>query len=308
MARGVPERITSSEFGSLGAFQPLKRDYLFGFRGSARPTSNTSIEAIYQREIPTDRSGITSERVAIDGSWYPTRRLSLQGHTDFDLATGLWGKAGLNVGWQVRRNVYLEGGLFRYRPVFSLQTIWVAFSPVPYTGWRLGAGVQPRPDLSVRFWGERRAYSETDAEVPFFATTDRDWRAGGVVSWRPDGFGLRWDVDGGYRLNFGLGSALSSGDLRVGIRPRDELSLGIRFSAFQDLEEFRVGEGRVWGLGVDARRRTPAGTVWFSVNRYDHDRRIDGDNSDDPTRPDWSQWRAVFGLSYYVGSEPGRTP
>jgi hypothetical protein len=308
LARGVPRPINSDEFGSLGEFQPPKRDYLFGFRGSARPTPTSAIAAIYQREIPTDRSGITSERLGFEASWYPTGELSLLTHTDFDLATGLWGKAGFNVGWQAHEKVYVEGKVFRYRPTFSLQTIWVAFSPVPYTGWNLSLGLQPRSDVSVRLWGERRSYSDTEAENPFFATTDRDWRVGGDVGWRLRAVGIPWDVEGGYWINWGFGSALSSGRLRVGLRPRDELSLGVRFSAFRQLNEFRLGQGRVWGLGGDVRWRTAAGTVWFSVDRYDHNRRINDDISEDPTQPDWSQWRAALGLSYYVGSEPGRAP
>ncbi|NIR44765.1 MAG: hypothetical protein GWN99_10705 [Gemmatimonadetes bacterium] len=308
LARGVPISITSDEFGSLGVFQPPERDYLFGFRGSVRPTANSSIEAIYQREIPTDRDGITSERVAIEAAWYPRRELSLLAHTDFDLATGLWGKAGLNVGYWANDKIYLQGRLFRYRPVFSLQTIWVAFSPVPYTGWNLSVGVEPRSDVSLRLWGERRSYSDTEAEIGFFATTDRDWRVGGSVGWRPNAFNRVWDVSGNYWLNWGFGSAVSSGDLRIGVSPRDRLSVGLRLSASQQLGEFRVGEGRIWAIGGDARWRTPAGTIWASVDRYRHDRRIDGDIEDDPSQPDWTQWRLAFGLSYYLGSEPGRVP
>jgi hypothetical protein len=308
LARGVPLPITSDEFATLGVFQPTERDYLFGFRSSARPTPNTSIEAIYQREIPTDRSGISTERVAIDAAWYPRRELSLLAHTDFDLATGLWGKAGLDVGYRFHPKIHAEGKLFRYRPVFSLQTIWVAFSPVPYTGWNLGLGLEPRNDLAFKVWAERRAYGETDAEVPFFATTNRDWRVGGTVGWRPRAVGVLWDIDGGYWINWGFGSAINSGDLRVGMRPHDQLSLGLRLAAFKQLEEFRVGQGRVWGLGGDIRWRTQAGTVWFSVDRYDHNRRISDEISEDPAQPDWSQWRAAFGLSYYLGSEPGRAP
>jgi hypothetical protein len=76
----------------------------------------------------------------------------------------------------------------------------------------------------------------------------------------------------------------------------------LRFTAFQQLEEFRIDEGRVWGAGADVRWRTRGGTVWFSFDNYEHDRRNNADLSD------WSQQRAALGFSYYVGSEPGRTP
>lgn len=308
LARGVPEPINGKAFESLGAFQPEKRDLLFGFRGSLRPTPNSSLEAIYQREIPTDRSGITTDRLALEANFNPTRRISLAGHADYDLASAEWGKAGIKVGHSPHRLVYVEGRLFRYRPVFSLQTIWVAFSPVAYSGWNLSLALGPFRHLTVRLWGERRTYSDTEAEVSFFETTDRDWRVGGTASWRPTAWGVRWDVDGGFWINWGMGAALNSGELRVGLRPNARLSAGVRFSALQQIEEFRVGEGRVWGLGGDVRWRTRAGSIWLSVDRYAHDRRINGDIADDPTQPDWNQWRAAFGFSYYLGSESGRAP
>lgn len=308
LARGVPEPIDGEAFTSLGVFQPTERDLLFGFRGSARPTVNSSLEAIYQREIPTDRSGISTERLALEGTYNPTRALSLAGHADYDLAVGEWGKTGATVGYWAHSIVYLEARFLRYRPVFSLQTIWEAFSPVAYNGWNLSLRLEPRTDLSLKVRAERRRYDDAEAEVPFFETTDRDWRVSGTAAWRPHAWGKNWEIDGGYWINWGFGSALNSGDLRVGVRPNERLSLGVRFSAFQQLEELRVGEGRVWGLGVDVRWRTRGGTAWLSLDRYDHDRRINGDMADDPTQPDWTQWRAAFGLSHYLGSEPGRSP
>ncbi len=302
LERGVPEPIDGDAFRSLGVFQPLERNYLFGFRGSARPTRNSSISAIYQREIPTDRSGISSERLGFEASFYPTSDVSLLGHADYDLAAGWWGRAGATLGWNASRLIYVEGRLFRYRPVFSLQTIWVAFSPVAYSGWGLATRVQPGSDFSLRFEVERRAYGDTEAESPLLVTTtDRDWRLGGYASWRPV-WGVRWDIDAGYWRNWGFGAALNSGNVRVAARPQQRLSLGARFSAFQQLEEFRVTEGRVWSLGADARWRTSAGTLWFSVDRFDHDRR------EDAAQTDWTQWRSALGFSYYLGSEPGRLP
>jgi hypothetical protein len=303
LARGVPEPIDSDAFASLGRFQPQERNYLFGFRGSAHPTATSSLEAIYQREIPTDRSGIATERLALEAVYYPIPDVSLQGHADYDIAAGWWGKAGLKTGWRASRRVYLELGYLRYRPVFSLQTIWLAFSPVAYNGWNLSAALGPVRNVSLRLWAERRQYGETDAEVPFFPVTDRDWRVGGRFTWRPGRVrGVDWDIGGGYWINWGFGATLNSGDVRIAVNPRERLSLGLRLSAFQQLEEFRVSEGRVWGLGGDVRWRTPTGTLWFSLDSYDHNRR------NDAALADWTQWRSTLGFSYYLGSEPGRAP
>ncbi len=300
LARGLAEPVTSDALAPLEEFQPRRRNYLFGFRASARPIPNGSIEAIYQKEIQTNRSGIASERMAFEASYRPIRELSLEGHADYDLGTGWWGKAGASVGWSPITKLFLEGRVFRYRPVFDLQTIWAAFSPTPYTGYGLSVGLRPRPDLSIRLEGERRDYADTEAEVPFQVTTDRTWRAGASASWRAN---RHVDVQGAYHLDFTFGSALSAGEARVNAHPIDKLTVGARFSAFQQLGEFRVDEGRVWSLGGNLKYETPLGTMWGAVDRYRHDRREEASGL-----PDWTQLRASFGLAFYVGSEPGRRP
>lgn len=297
LERGVPEPADGDAFSSLGEFRPLDRNLLFGFRGSARPIAGSSIEAVYQREIETDRSGISSERIGLEANYSPSSAVWLRGHADYDLAAGWWGKAGATLGWSPHRLIDVEGRLLRYRPVFSLQTIWVAFSPVPYTGWGLALGVRPHRTLSVRLEGERRDYSDTEAGVPFFSTTDRSWLAGASATWMPSAL---WDVSGAYWLDFTLGAGLSAGDFRLNLHPREDVTLGARFSAFQQLEEFRIDEGRVWSIGADVRWETYLGTLYGSIARYRHDRR------GNPVQTDWTQLRASLGLSFYVGSEPGR--
>lgn len=298
LARGLPEPVSSDALASLEEFQPRKRNLLFGFRAAGQPFVGASFEAIYQREIATDRSGIASERLGLDATYSPVDDLWLKGHADYDVATGWWGKAGTTIGWSPIAPLYVEGRLFRYRPVFSLQTIWVVFSPAPYHGWGLALGVRPDPRLSVRLEAERRRYGDTEAEVPFFNVTDRTWRAGVSAQYQS---GSWWDVRGGYWLDWGFGAGLSSTEFRAGVHPIDRLTLGARFSAFQQVDEFRVGEGRVWSLGGDVEWRGDFGTLYASLDRYRHDRRGGG-----AVAVDWSQTRASLGLSLYLGSEPGR--
>ena len=150
LERGIPETATSKALASLEEFQARERNLLLGFRASARPVRGTSIEAVYQREIDTSWENIASERVGVDATYYPSAKVSFQGHADYDLATGWWGKAGATVGWSPASRVYVEGRVFRYRPVFSLQTIWVVFTPVPYTGYGATVGLRPLSNLSVR--------------------------------------------------------------------------------------------------------------------------------------------------------------
>jgi hypothetical protein len=294
LERGIPETATSKALASLEEFQAQERNLLLGFRASARPARGTSIEAVYQREIDTSWENIASERVGVDATYYPSAKVSFQGHADYDLATGWWGKAGATVGWSPASRVYVEGRVFRYRPVFSLQTIWVVFTPVPYTGYGATVGLRPLSNLSMRLSGERHDY----AEVLSQSVTDRTWRASTGVTWQPKD---KWSVDGTFTLNYTAGSALNAGDLRVSYRHSDNLTLGASTSAFQQVGEYRVGDGRVFSGGANFRWRRDLATVWGSIDWYRHDRR----NVDVP-QPDWSQTRASLGLTFYVGSEPGR--
>jgi hypothetical protein len=183
--------------------------------------------------------------------------------------------------------------------VFSLQTIWAVFSPTPYTGFGAAVGMRPLSNLSLRLEGERRDYADTDAEVFFQVTTERTWRFGGTASWTPT---PKWAVDGGYWQNLTLGSALATGNLGVRMRPTEKLTLGGTWSAFRQIGEFRVGDGRVWSIGSNIQWQSDFGTIWGSVDRYRHDRR-----SQNVTQIDWTQTRASLGLAVYIGSEPGRT-
>jgi hypothetical protein len=297
LERGLPEPVTSRALASLEEFQPRDRNLLFGIQGSARPLPGASLAATYQREIETDRSGLASERTALDAEWTPAAHLRLRAYADYDLAVGRWGKARVAAGWNPWRRVYVEARVYRYRPVFSLQTIWAAFDPTPYGGWGVTLAVRPAPAFSVELDGERRDYGDTGADVPFHVTTDRTWRASARARWTPAD---RFEVAADYRLLFTFGAALSAGTARARAEPWPGWAIEIRGSAFQQLEEFRVGEGRVWSVGAEVERRSRAAALWASADRYRHDRRGAG-----AVDPDWTQLRAALGLALYLGREPG---
>jgi len=303
LERGLPLRLTADALESLGEFQPQEDNYLFGLRGSFGPYEGVSAAASYQREILTDPKVISSERLGFEASYRsPDSRWLIEGSADYDMATGWWGKGNARVGWWADRLVYLEGRLFRYRPIFSLQTIWVAFSPVSYWGWGVAAGLGPYKDVQVRLELDRRDYGDTEAESdvgPFFATTDRLWRGRAWARWQPK---VKWGLEGSYWLEWGVGSAISAGNLKFDYLLTPDLSLGARVGAYDQSWEFRMGDSMIWNVGVDARWRTRIGTVWGAVDGYRHDRK------DDAAFDDWTQLRAVLGISYYLGSEPGRTP
>ncbi|UCF19092.1 MAG: hypothetical protein JSU87_14360 [Gemmatimonadota bacterium] len=300
LERGLPERVTSSSLETLGNFQPIKDNYLYGFRGSFGPLSGVSAQAIYQREILTDRSGISSERVGVEANYRTAdNRWLVEGHADYDLAAGWWGKAGAKVGLWANTQVYFEGRFFRYRPVFSLQTIWVAFSPVGYTGWGGAVGLGPFENVTARLEVERRSYDDTEADVNFYDTTDRTWTARATARWQSRG---KLDVQGAYWIDWGYGSGESAGNLRLGYEVNPDLSVGLKGGALQQIWEYRIGEGWIYNIGADARWRTPVGTLFGAVDGFKHNQK------NNAAREDWTQWRAALGISYYLGSEPGRRP
>ncbi len=128
------------------------------------------------------------------------------------------------------------------------------------------------------------------------ATTDRTWIASAFMRWQAE---RRVDVEAGLALDYTFGAALNSGQIGVSFAPSDPLTVGLRFTAFQQLEEFRIAEGRVWSIGGDLSWRTRMGTLWGSLDRYRHDDRGDA------TALDWTQTRAELGWALYLGPEPG---
>ena len=79
----------------------------------AAPSATTTFMAIYQREVLTDKSGLVSERVALDGSMSLGSHLLLSGSSDFDLASNEWGKARAGATWLLGGLASLQGEVFR---------------------------------------------------------------------------------------------------------------------------------------------------------------------------------------------------
>src|SRR5690606_34143497 len=168
----------------------------------------------------------------------------LDGAADWDFAFGHVGKAHVTAraAFPRLRGLSVEATARRYLPYFELWTIWGYFSPVAYHEGELRARATPWAFASVSIFGGYRSYSDASAPVIFSPLEDDGIRIGGSARLTlPRGV----IIDGGYTMERGFGAFLSSGDLAVTFAPVPRLTLTLDGSAFQQIEEFRVGEGVV---------------------------------------------------------------
>jgi hypothetical protein len=226
------------------------------------------------------------------------RPLRLEGSFDWDVALDEVGRAHLTASYPLSGlGLVLEGTVRRYVPYFQLSTIWGFFSPVPYQEALLRASFRPLPVASVQLSAGYRQYSDPERSDFLSPLTDDGWRAEAtVVSALAPG----WTTEGTYRIEWGAGAFLSALDARVGWSPSESVTVGVTGTAFQQILEFRVGEGRVWGGGLTAgldlpwRARLDGGAAL-----YRHDPR--GRAAETP----WNQTRVWTSVSVPFGQDPG---
>ncbi len=295
LARGLREPANEA-LRPLESFIPDETVHLVGAAARARLSAG-SATARYQREIYADRSGLVSERGSLDFV-SNVRRARLTGSVDYDFAFGRVGKGRLTVMMPLQDGRWMvEATARRYVPYFQLSTIWGFFEPVSYSEAELRGSWSARPDLALWASGGWRTYGETNATTVFRPLKDEGWRVGAGARWE---LGDGWSMDGSYRLEWGPGAFLSSVDLGMRYHASDRLGLSAHGTTFQQVEEFRLGDGRAVGGGLSADlvltdRITVAGGA--SVLRH----RDGGTRSTSP----WSQSRAWSSLRIGVGEDPG---
>lgn len=295
LARGLRDPANEA-LRSLESYLPDQGVRLFG--GSARARwQGMSFTARYHRELLADRSGIEAERASLDFSTVvPNVRFS--GSIDYDFAFERWGKGHVTLAVPLAEGKWmLEASALRYVPYFSLSTIWGFFEPVAYESVEARLGWSPSKRLAVWASGGKRFYEDAGAAVVLRPLEDQGWRAdAGVTVARDDA----WTVNGRYGLEWGPGGYLSSGDLTVRWAPSPWAGVSVSGTSFQQIEQFRVGDGRAYGasaaLDLALGDRT---TLLGGVSVLRHSR--DGGAVDSP----WNQTRAWTSLRIGVGKDPG---
>jgi hypothetical protein len=261
------------------------------------PRPGTTVGMRYQREIWRNRIGLISERASVDVRSDLPGPFRMDAALDYDMGFGHVGKAHLTVrgplpqgwGW-----VELTGR--RYMPYFEMSTIWGFFSPTEYHEAELRTTVLAFQPLTAWASAGWRKYGDAEIVVIGPPITDESVRVG---------LGARWvhgplAATGEYRLERGFGAYLGSGDLELRWQALDGLALSARGSAFQQIEQFRVGDNVVIGAGIGADGALPGGLRLRSgVDLYhqNYDNR--------PSQADWNQLRAYTILTVPFGEDPG---
>ncbi len=297
LARGLREPISDALRG-IEDFVPDDDAYLYGGSLQVRLPRASSIALRYQREVFTDPAVLLSERASLDLRTSGLRPLRINGSVDYDVAFERVGKAHLTLQYlpsDASFIVELTGR--RYLPYFDLSTIWGFFSPVAYHeaeargSWAFGGG------LGLWAAGGLRRYQDANATVVFSPLEDDAWRASAGGNWQAF---TAWRLDGSYRIEWGNGAFLNTADLAVRWAPDERLNLTGSLTAFQQIEEFRVGENVAWGGGASASLEVFPGTRLESgFSLYLHrpeNRAVDRD---------FNQFRAWSSLRIEIGSDPG---
>ena len=297
LAQALNEPRTSGEIAQWDEIPANTHTNVFGAEVRYNPWRGAAANAIYMREIRTDRGGIISERLATDARW-GTSYGALEGWFTWDLAAANVNEARLRYRaptW-VGFTPIVEAR--RSRPFFELWTIWGAFSPVPFDEGRAQVAWGSRGGaLGADVYGAYRKYHEAEAGLETPALRDDGWRIGANATWRiTDAL----SASGGYNRDIGFGASRTDGSAALRWTG-EKLSLGVNGTAFQNIYEFRVGDGRVIGGGLDAAiRLTSEARLAGDFMIYRHR----GQDSN-PLVTDWSQKRATLRLEWTVGSDPG---
>jgi hypothetical protein len=257
-----------------------------------------SVTTGYQREVLADRSGLASERGSVDLSLTAaTGRLT--GSFDYDFAMGAPGKGHLTWSSPFGGGRWLASvTALRYVPYFSLSTIWGFFEPVAYRGAEARAGWSPSADAAVWATLGWRAYGATGAVTVLRPLADQGRRAevGGRLR-----ASASLVVEAGYDLEWGPGGFLSSADASARWGASERLTVVASATTFQQIEQYRLGDGRGVGFGVSAEAEA-SGRISLSggVSLLRHT------GAGGAAASAWNQSRGWSSVRVLVGDDPGQ--
>jgi len=296
LARGLREPRNEALRG-LEDWVPENEAFIVGATATVSPRAGTSLSVRLQRESWSDGSTLLSERGSVEvRSALGRVRLAATGDWDFGLDQA--GKAEVSVQTPLTEWLNAEVRARRYVPYFDLSTIWGFFEPVGYSevGVRAGLG---SPTSALTGWASvgRREYRDASVVTVLSPLEDAGWSVDSGVLWR---MAARWTLRSAYRLEWGAGAYLQSGDLDLGWQPSEVLEVRAHGSVYQQLEEFRLGDRRMAGGGVSGsfalRPRTRLEAGWL------HHAVLGGT---DPAVPIGPQTRGWFSISLPLGRDPG---
>lgn len=297
LARGLEEP-RDEILAGVEEFAPSREAWLVGGTLGAELGPAAAVTARYQREILSDRSALLSERASLDGRARAPGDVRVTGALDYDFAFGRVGKASLSLARSIPgADVRLVATGRRYVPYFELWTIWGFFSPVAFHEGELAASWAASSATVLTASAAYRRYQDAGAPLIIDPLEEDALRlaASGARSW-----GRGWSARASYAWENGVGAFRSTGSARLAWRPRAEIEVGLRAAAFQQIREFRVGEGVVVSAGADV--------AWEVAPRTEFHAGLDAYRQTFENRPaafDWTQLRGWSALRVRFGQDPG---
>jgi hypothetical protein len=289
--------ITSPVLNPLDEWRPVQRQLVAGGEVAWMP-GPVDVRAEYRREVDPDLNYFVSERASLSFSTQPYRFLRATGGADWNIDYGELGSADLTLSYLGKRFTVSAGGR-RYKPYFSLWTLWGAFSPVPYNAVNASAQVNPISWLTLRARGERYWYEAAEANAPLVTVEDRGYRAsfGGTIV--PT---ARWTIDGSYLLEFGPGSSGRYFDVGVTWQPVTTVQLGASGGrVYRPLELRYYDATGTWVGGRAAWSFANQMSIWGD-GQYFKDTR----DKPDAGANNWDQVRIRAGVTITFGSNVDR--
>jgi len=299
LGRAAAVTASNPALNPLDEWRPRDRQHVAGAE-AAWWSGDTDVRAEYRREIDPYDGGFVSERAALSLGARIDALRAVAG-LDYNIAEGQLGSADVNLTYARPRYVATAGAR-RYRPFFSLWTLWGAFSPVPYNAVHGSVHVRATSRVSVMARAERYWYDDAEVSTALVSgLEDRGWRvSSGVTATLSDAITL----DANYAAEFGPGAAGRFADAGLDYAPDARYSFGIYGGVLQRPLEFRFYDAESRWLGgrgewnITERRR-----VWAEMSVV----------GDDRERPDaggssLSHVRLRTGLSLAFGSAADRAP
>jgi hypothetical protein len=290
---------TSPALNPLNEWRPRDRQIVAGAE-AALLTRQIDARAEYRREIDPEDDYFVSERAALSVAT-GIRAVRFTGGMDYNIAEGRAGSADINITYLARK-FSLAAGARRYRPYFSLWSLWGAFSPVPYRAGNLSAQFRATNWLSVNARTERYSYDDADvstALVPHL--TSEGWRAKIGANGK---LGSRLTFDGTYGLEHGPGASSRSADVSLGFTVSKTLSFDAYGGSLDRPLELRFYDASSKWVGGRAQwQPSDQHRLWADISFV----------SDDRDRPDAAsssldQTRIRAGVSLAFGSGADRAP
>jgi hypothetical protein len=296
LVEGLNRALNSDALSPVEDLPPPDGAYLVGATAQIRPSPFAALGLQYQREIRHDRGGLYSERFAATAE-AQLKWSTWSGRLTRDMATGQFNDLAASVQAPIAMGIGATLTARRYAPYFDLWTIWGAFSPVAYTEYEGEARwANPSSTVILGATGGWRSYDDTFTGVATLPLRDNGWRTGVSAT---ANLADRWTVNGDYHVNIGFGASGSDGALAVRWQQGDHVWLGLQGTAFQTIDEFQVGEGRVFGAGIEgAYQVTPLVRVIGDAFLFHHTAH------DQPQIVNWNQRRASVRIEWSLGNQP----